>query len=57
MERKKMLPGVVGYVVKKDDTLWGIAKQYYTTVPRIMAINELDTENVTPGDRLVIVKE
>jgi hypothetical protein len=57
IERKKMLPGVVGYVVKKDDTLWGIAKQYYTTVPRIMAINELDTENVTPGDRLVIVKE
>lgn len=56
-ERKKSLPGVVGYVVKKDDTLWGIAKKYYTTVDRIKEINGLDSDNINVGDKLVVVKE
>lgn len=57
LERKKALPGVIGYVVKKDDTLWSIAKQYYTTVAQIKSMNELDSDYVVPGDRLVILKE
>ena len=57
MERKKALPGVIGYIVKKEDTLWSIAKNYYTTVDRIRQINELDSDRVAAGDRLVILKE
>lgn len=57
LERKKALPGVIGYVVKKDDTLWSIAKQYYTTVAQIKSMNELDSDYVVPGDRIVILKE
>lgn len=57
IERKKALPGVIGYVVKKDDTLWSIAKQYYTTVAQIKGMNELDSDNIVPGSRLVILKE
>lgn len=57
LERKKALPVVVGYVVKKEDTLWSIAKQYYTTVERIKEINELEQDEVEEGSRLVIVKE
>lgn len=56
-QRKKSLPGVVGYIVKKDDTLWGIAKQYYTTVERLKQINGLDQDRIDVGDKLVIVKE
>lgn len=57
MERKKALPGVIGYIVKKEDTLWSIAKKYYTTVARIKEINELDSDAVGAGDKLVILKE
>lgn len=56
-ERKKSLPGIIGYIVKKDDTLWSIAKKYYTTVDRIKQINELDTDRIADGDKLVILKE
>lgn len=57
MEKKKMLPGVIGYIVKKDDTLWSIAKNYYTTVERIRQINALDSDLIAAGDKLVILKE
>ena len=57
LERKKSLPGVIGYIVKNDDTLWSIAKNYYTTVNRIKEINELPTDAIKAGDRLVILKE
>lgn len=57
MERKKAMPGVIGYIVKKDDTLWGIAKNYYTTVDRIKQMNGKDSDVVTEGERLVILKE
>lgn len=56
-ERKKSLPGIIGYIVKKDDTLWSIAKNYYTTVDRLKQINELENDVVSVGKRLVILKE
>lgn len=57
MERKKGLPSVVGYIVKKGDTLWSIAKDYYTTVEQIKSVNELDSDRIGVGDKLIIVKE
>lgn len=57
MERKKELPGVIGYIVKKNDTLWSIAKTYYTTVERLKEINELTSDTIGVGDKLVILKE
>lgn len=57
LERKKSLPGVIGYIVKKDDTLWSIAKAYYTTVKRIKEMNSLESDEICAGDKLVILKE
>ena len=57
MDKKKRLPGVIGYIVKKDDTLWSIAKNYYTTVDRIRQINALESDMIATGDKLVILKE
>lgn len=51
------LPGIVGYVVKKEDSLWKIAKRYYTTVESICSINELTDEKIKSGDRLVLLKK
>ena len=51
------LPGIVGYIVQDGDCLWDIARKYYTTPRRIMEMNELETETVSRGDHLIIMKE
>jgi LysM repeat protein len=50
------LPGIVGYVVKSDDTLWKLAKKYYTTVDKIKETNDLNNDYIKVGDNLLIVK-
>jgi len=57
MEEVEKLPGIVGYIVKKDDSLWKIAKRYYTTIESIRAVNELTEDKIKPGDRLVLLKK
>lgn len=57
MEKLQAMPGIVGYVVKKDDTLWNIAKKYYTTVDNIMEVNELEEDRVKEGEKLIIMKK
>ena len=51
------LPGMVIYVVKEGDTLWQIGKKYYVPVERIKELNGLTTDEIMPGDKLLIVKE
>lgn len=55
-EKKAAMPGIVGYIVKKGDTLWSIARKYYATTESIREINNLENDNINEGDRLVIVK-
>lgn len=55
-EKMKRMPGIVGYVVKPGDTLWDIAKMYYTSVETIQAINGLTSEEINPKDTLILVK-
>lgn len=55
-EKKAAVPGIVGYVVNPGDTLWSIARKYYATTESIKDINNLETDEVYPGDRLIIVK-
>lgn len=50
------LPGIVGYVVKTDDSLWKLAKKYYTTVDKIKETNDLSSDAIKVGDSLIIVK-
>ena len=49
-------PGLVGYIVKEGDELWGIAKRYMTTADAIREMNGLETERVKTGDRLLIMR-
>lgn len=56
-EKIQALPGIVGYVVKQGDTLWKIAKNFYSTVDSIKTINELKDDKIHPGDRLVLMKK
>ncbi len=55
-EKKGAMPGIVGYVVKKDDTIWSIARKYYATTESIRKVNNLENDAIKEGDRLIIVK-
>ena len=51
------MPGIVGYIVQPDDTLWKIAKKFHTTVENILDTNGLTEEKVSLGDKLILIKE
>ena len=55
-EMIQQIPGIVGYIVKEDDTLWSIEKTFFTTIESIREQND-GIEEVNPGDKLLIVKE
>ena len=44
-------------MVKKGDSLWKIAKKYYTTVDNIKMVNELTGDEAKEGQMLLVVKE
>lgn len=52
----KNLPGITGYVVRPEDTLWDIAKRYGTTVSKIMETNNLSSEEIKSGMKILVVK-
>ena len=49
-------PGMIGYVVKKGDELWDIAKRYHTTRQDLIDTNQLSGEELSPGQKLLIMK-
>lgn len=57
MERLQAMPGLVGFIAEKEGSLWNIAKEYNTTVENIMQLNQLDHDQVKPGDRLLLLKQ
>lgn len=57
MQKIQAMPGITVYMVKNGDTMWDIAKRFYTTVEEICGLNELEDERVTPGMPLLLVKK
>lgn len=49
-------PGITGYIVQPQDTLWDIARRYHTTEQMIVSTNALKAPVVTAGEKLMIVK-
>lgn len=56
MEAMNCAPMLKGYVVQSGDTLWSLAKANYTTIEKIMEINNLDSDHIRKGDKLLIAK-
>ena len=56
-EKMKRMPGIVGYIVQPQDSLWSVAKRFHTTKESVMESNELLEEKINPGDCLILVKE
>ena len=59
LDRKKIesMPGITVYIVKNGDTLWDIARKFYTTVDEICNVNNLAEKEVKAGQPLILVKQ
>lgn len=53
----RSLPGITVYIVQPEDTLWDIAKRFYTTTEEISSMNELENEEISSGMPLLLVKK
>lgn len=56
MEKKAAVPGITGYVVKEGDTVYNLARTYYSSVDSIIKMNNLGEGDIKTGDRIIIVK-
>ncbi|TJY41294.1 LysM peptidoglycan-binding domain-containing protein [Cohnella pontilimi] len=54
-ERKPVVTAEPVHVVESGETLWGIAKQYQTTVKELQLRNGLKNESLTAGQALKVV--
>ena len=48
MDKLERMPGIVGYIVQPGDSLWKIAKRFYTTINSLKATNGLTADEVKP---------
>lgn len=56
MISKKDRASIIIYMVQKKDTVWDIAKRYSTTVEDIIATNNIEEDNLSVGDKIIIEK-
>lgn len=57
MKKIEAMPGITVYMVKQEDTLWDIARQFYTTVDEICAVNGITEKEVKAGQPLLLIKQ
>lgn len=56
-KKLEKMPDIVGYIVRPGDSLWSLSKQYATTCRKIMQMNDLETEEIRVGQKLVIMRD
>lgn len=57
LEEYKKRPGMVIHFVQPKETLWEIAKANRTTMDDVKKLNDLSVDEVTPGQKLLLVKQ
>ncbi len=50
------LPGMVICIAGPGDTLWDIGKRYYVPIAQLKEVNELASEEICAGDKILVVK-
>lgn len=50
------LPGMAVYMCRQGDNLWNIGKRYYVPVGALRELNGLGSDELKPGQKLLIVK-
>lgn len=55
-QKLSLLPGMSIYMVREKDNLWNIGKKYYVTVKALKELNGLTQDEISPGQKLLVVK-
>lgn len=55
-EKQSALPGIAVYRIREGESLWDIGRRYYVPVEVLMQTNNLTTQEVHAGDKLLIVR-
>lgn len=55
-EKMAALPSIAVYLVREGDSLWDIGKRYYVPIETIKKTNDMESEEIKAGDRILIVK-
>ncbi len=56
MNKISELPGMVIYIAREGDTLWDIGKRYYVPISQLKEVNELTSESIKMGDKILVIK-
>ncbi len=56
MNKISELPGMVIYIAGAEDTLWDIGKLYYVPIAWLKEVNELTSEEIKMGDKILVMK-
>ena len=56
LQKLQERPGMIGYIIQKDDSLWDIAREKHTTVDSLRESNHLESDVLMPGQKLLITK-
>lgn len=56
-EKLEEMSGIAVYIAQNNENLWKLAKKYYTTVEKIKLTNNLTSDEVKQGERIIIVKD
>ena len=56
LQRLEKMAGIVVYVVKENDSLWSIGKNYCMSVGDIRELNGLESDVIQKNDRLILCK-
>ena len=55
-EKIDSLPSLAVYVVREGESLWDIGKRYYVPISSIRQTNELTSDEVKAGDKILIMR-
>lgn len=56
-EKINSIAAITGYLVRPGDTLWGIARQFYTTIDVIKECNGIVSDRLKGGERLLLIRQ
>lgn len=56
-EKLKKIPGVAVYIAEKEEPLWNVGKRYGASVGEIKQMNQLESDVLKEGQKVLIVKK
>ncbi len=56
-DKRGELPSMVIYIAKENDNIWNVGKKYYVPMKSIREVNHLTKDELSAGDKILVVKE